>query len=125
MKFLTKYGGWLASIAVGLVICLLVAAAEQGSDALTVASDACFVAGVLLAGLGGLIWIANFGGFNALGYGTYLLLRKLSPSKSKFQNRKTYLEYSLEKQETHKAPKPILVTGIVYLLLSAVFAALC
>jgi hypothetical protein len=125
MKFLTKYGGWLASIAVGVVICLLVAAAEQGSAPLAIASDSCFVAGVLLAGLGALAWIATFGGFNALGYGTYLLFRKLSPSKSKFENRKTYLEYSLEKQEHHKAPKAILVPGLAYLLLAAIFAAFC
>ena len=88
-------------------------------------SDGFFVAGVMLVGLGVLVWVANFGGFTALGDGWYLLVRKLSASRAKFEERLSYLEYVQQRREKSKNPACILGTGLICIAVAGVFLYLC
>ena len=122
------YAGWLVCAAAALAICAAVVRYERGYAEWGLArmiSDGFFVAGVMLSGLGALVWVANFGGFTALGYGWYLLVRKLSASRAKFEERLSYLEYVRQRREKRKNPACILGTGLVCIAAAGVFLYLC
>ena len=116
--------GWLICAAVALAICTAVVLYERSYAqwSLTrILSDGFFVAGVLLLGFGALVWVANFGGFTALGYGWYLLVRKLSASRARFEERLSYLEYVRQNREKTKNPTCIFGTGLICVAIAGVF----
>ena len=123
-----KFVGWIVCAAAALAICAAVVLHERSCAQWGLArmlSDGFFVAGVLLAGLGALVWVANFGGFTALGYGWYLLVRKLSASRAKFEERLSYLEYVQRRGEDKKSPACVLGTGLICIALAGVFLYFC
>lgn len=122
------YAGWLICAAAALAICAAVVLYERSYADWSLARMICdgfFVAGVVLAGLGALAWVANFGGFTALGYGWYLLVRKLSASRARFEERLSYLEYVRQRREKRKDPTCILGTGLICLAVAGAFLYLC
>ena len=123
-----RYIGWLVCAAAALGVCTAVVLYERSYADWGLAhmiSDGFFVAGVMLAGLGALAWVANFGGFTALGYGWYLLVRKLSASRARFEERLSYLEYVEQRKEKSKNPTCILGTGLICIAAAGVFLYLC
>lgn len=119
-----NYVGWLICTAAALAICAAVVLYERSYAqwGLTrMISDGFFVAGVMLAGLGALVWVANFGGFTALGYGWYLLVRKLSASKARFEERLSYPEYVQQHREKSKNPACIWGTGLICMAAAGIF----
>lgn len=119
-----NYVGWLVCAAAALAVCAAVVLYERSYadwSLVRMISDGFFVAGVILVGLGVLIWVANFGGFNALGYGWYLLVRKLSASRARFEERLSYLEYVQQHREKSKNPTCILGTGLICIAAAGVF----
>lgn len=120
--------GWLICAGAALAICAAVVLYEKSWAEWSVTrmiSDGFFVAGVMLAGLGALVWVANFGGFTALGYGWYLLARKLSVSRARFEERLSYLEYVRQRRGERKNPACIWGTGLICLAAAGVFVSLC
>ncbi len=122
-----KYGGWLAALIVALVICVAVILYERSTmtwrfpEISRMFSDGCFVSGMFMVGFGALVWVSNFGGFSALGYGWYLLTHILSPSRTRFEERMSYLEYRQAKNKKEKSPKCILIIGVIFLALSVLW----
>lgn len=115
---------WLVCFVLALAVCIGVILYEKGFaqwGIARMACDGCFVSGILFVGLGVLVWVANFNGFTSLGYAWYLLVRKLSPSRARFEERLSYVEYVQSHQKKNKNPVCILVTGLVYIVLSFVF----
>lgn len=115
---------WLVCPILALALCAAVVLYEKGNAQWAfarMACDGCFVAGVLFTGVGVLAWVASVSGFAAIGYAWYLLTRKLSPSRSKFEQRLSYLEYIEEHRKKDKSPNCILATGAAFLALSFVF----
>ena len=111
-----RYAGWLVSAVTALAICTAMVLYEKSYAEWSLArmiSDGFFVAGIMLVGVGALVWVANFGGFTALGYGWYLLLRKLSASQAMFEERLSYVENVEQRREKNKNPTCILGTGLV------------
>lgn len=87
--------------------------------------DGTFVAGVLLTGIGILLFCANKGAFNIFGYGVKYGLSLILPiGKNPWAadgERETYYDYCMRKAE--KEPKsflPLLISGGVYLVISVV-----
>ena len=123
-----KWAGWLICAAAAAGICAAVVGYERSYadwSLVRMVCDGCFVAGVLLLGLGALVWVANFGGFTALGYGWYLLVRKLSFSRTKFEGRMSYLEYVQQHGQKTKSPVCMLVTGSACIAAASVLLYLC
>ena len=123
-----EYVGWLLCAAAALVICTAVVLYEKSYAQWGLSrmlSDGFFVAGIMLVGFGVLVWVANFGGFTALGYGWYLLVRKLSASRKRFEERLSYLEYVRQRREKSKTPACILGTGLICIAAAGVFLYLC
>ena len=89
-------------------------------NTLTILCDAFFVPGIFLVMLGCLLWIANTGFFDSLGYAVRTAAHLLIPFRK--VERKTFYDYKEEKAEKRgKTPAFIGIVGGFYLLLSAVF----
>lgn len=115
---------WLIYPILALALCAAIVLYEKENAQWAfarMACDGCFVTGILFTGVGVLAWVVNVSGFAALGYAWYLLVRKLSPSRAKFEERLSYLEYIETRRKKSKSPKCILVTGVVFLALSFAF----
>ncbi len=85
--------------------------------------DAFFVAGILLALFGVLLWIASTGFFDSIAYigrtAAHLLLPFLHGE------RKSFYEYKLEKQEKRKETLSFVIyVGLGFLAVALVFLAL-
>ena len=91
--------------------------------------DGFFVVGILLLCFGGMVWISQAGGFHALSYLFYTVGYMFSASKSRFNKRKNFYEYKVEKM-TKEADKDrslqqhILITGAVSFAIAIVFLVL-
>ena len=128
MKPKRKYGGWLACAAAAVGICAMVVLYERSYadwGLVRMFCDGCFVAGVMLLGLGALVWVANFDGFTALGYSWYLLTRRFSFSNAKFEERMSYLEYVQKHRQKTKSPVCMTVMGLVCIAAASVLLFLC
>ncbi len=87
-------------------------------------SDGFFVAGIMVGGVGALLWIATTGFFDMLSYGFSSLLVLFTPLRKPEEHRGFY-EYKARRDERRgKVPYFVLQTGIGYCLLSAICYAL-
>lgn len=91
------------------------------SGALIAWSNACFAVAVLWCGIGLLVWISAFGGFQALGYLSRVFRKKWSKAaREKYKNQDSYYDY-MEEQRKHakKAPSTaLMLPGGIYLAVS-------
>ncbi len=111
----------------GILLCLASARAnglfqqEQTAEVFGKLSDSCFLAGVILAGIGGLSYMASEGFYDILSYGVktvWTLFRTGKPPVG-------FAEYK-EKKAAERRPwrKEAFFTGLVFLLLSVIFLIL-
>ena len=91
--------------------------------------DGFFVIGIMLICLGAMVWISRAGGFHALSYLFYTVGYMFTANKNRFNRRKNYYEYKVEK-EAKEADKDkslqrrILMAGAVSFAISLVFLVL-
>lgn len=129
-KLSSKPARYGFSALAGVIIVVLVAA-RQGfaldqPPALNARylSDGCFVAGLLLAGIGALMLIATTGFFDILSYGFQSLLVWVMPFR-KPRDRVTFYDYKVAKELRRGKPSFFLLfTGLAYIVLSLVCLAL-
>ena len=123
---------WGIPFAVGALITFLVfryrsgfAYADlKGDRTLACLSDGAFVAGVILLGVGILVWVSTTGFFDMLSYGIRGLGRALLPFL-RLRKHKNYYEYKLEKEaKRHPITAALPVNGIFWLLLGGLFLTL-
>lgn len=129
-KMLKKWGGVLSSAAVALLIALPVsrlrgfAWGQAAAFNCRYLSDGFFVAGLLMTGLGALIWISTTGFFDIMSYGVRSLTVLFSSLKHP-RDHKTYYDYKLERDAKRGKPRfSILLVGLASVALSALFLAL-
>lgn len=88
-------------------------------------SDFFFVTGTLCTGLGVLSMVSAAGGFDGLSYLFYSLRVRFSTSKTRWESRKSFYDYRIERQQKKKrSPKPFLTIGLIEIALAVVFAVL-
>ena len=116
---------YLSTLFIGAVIGVAVARARglAGGQAAYLnaryLSDGFFVAGLILTGIGGLVWISTTGFFDIFGY-AFRSLVVLFTALRKPQEHKQYYDYKNERA-AHRG-KPLfflLAVGVLFLLLSA------
>ena len=124
---LLRYG---ITLGIGLCVSTLTAWRQGFAWALPFAqnarhlSDGCFVAAVLLVGVGALTWISCTGFFDIFSYAVKSLL-VLFTSLRKPKDQISFYDYKLLKEEKRgAAPRFILYVGLVFLGLSVLFMAL-
>ncbi|MCD8126630.1 MAG: DUF3899 domain-containing protein [Clostridiales bacterium] len=88
-------------------------------------SNACFLAAVLWGGLGILVWIAAFGGFDAARFLGRTFWRKWSRA-AREEKKQSYYDYRVERQKKRKkgVSSFLLLPGAVYLAAAAVLTVL-
>lgn len=127
---------WCSAVAAAAAIVAAVTVFEAGlygADTVSlmhILSDGFYLAAIIYIGFGLLTWIAEAGNFYGLQYLGYSILRIFSVRKERFEERKNYYEYCLEKKakqkENGKSPmrKILLIIGVLFLLMSLIFTGL-
>lgn len=123
-KNIIKY---LATALICLFISLLIASSrdlfstDDKKVLYHILADSTFIPGVLMFGIGVLVFSSNEGTFDMIAYGVknaFLII--FSPRTSK----ETFYEYRQRKSEVKKPYKPLLLVGIVFIIISIVFTLL-
>lgn len=119
----------IVSTVIGLLIVAFVVtmSADRGYSLTHRLSDGCFTAGVMLCGIGGIIFCSNKGAFNLLGFSTSHII-KLITGFGKDPGEEThdaYYNYCVKQAE--KPAKPfghLLIVGAGFLLAAILFLVL-
>ena len=126
-RWVKRAAAWLLPGAAGLLLAWWgygMSGRAQGESPLRQASDGLFVAGVVLTGIGLLTWISTTGFFDIFGYSVKILWAHISTILRPYDHVR-YYDYKAQRAETRgKTRYPVLVTGAVFLLLSAGFLVL-
>lgn len=118
--------GVLIYLAIGLVIAIAVVAMEWSSDVSLafLLCDGCFVAGVLVMGMGGLKFFRNQGVFDAMAYSIayvfYTAFPGAKPRRADGVEKEKLYEYKERKRAERKPAAELLIAGAVYLGLAAI-----
>ena len=117
---------WITTI-IGAAIALCVSLfkgiykVEDAVNRIWILSDAFFTSGVLIAGVGLLILVANEGNFDMLSYGVKSVTACFK-KKGERKLEKTLFEYKMAKQDRRVPTKHLLVVGSMYLFFSAILS---
>lgn len=120
-----KLKSFLISLAVGAALCALVIFInrDQGYGMPRRLCDGCFVAAVLLFGVGVLRFVANQGAFDVLGYGVQSVFHLHVPGASigNARDQETMQDYRDRKAKKRKSPAGLLYASLVWLAVSVLF----
>ena len=91
--------------------------------------DGFFVVGIMMLCFGAMVWISQAGGFHALSYLFYTVGYMFTVNKNRFNRRKNFYEYKVEKEAKESGKdkslqRRILITGAVSFVISLVFLVL-
>lgn len=119
---------WIIVSAIGVALTLLVLLAREVfwtemevAAVLSHITDAFFITGVLICGMGLLIFSSNMGTFDMLSFGIKQGIRIFNPASKLEKNRQTYADYK-EERANKKAPWVFMVIiGGGFLLISVLF----
>ena len=121
---MSKLKKYLITIVVGLLIVGYVAYTqgilthEEPKMIFHTLSNSFFIPGVLIAGMGGLIFVANEGAFDGL---TFAMKSFFSIFKRDKKNRFTsYYDYKVSKGDRNRGFGFMLITGLVFLAISGI-----
>lgn len=107
-----------------LVICLQkVWAQTTVQNVMTVLCNGFFISGVIVTGAGIIVFASNGGAFYMLGYAMRLLVDLFKRHKED-KKYKDYYDYQQQKQQKKHSFAFMLIVGIGFLLISAVFLIL-
>ena len=123
--FKRTYGYFVAAL-VGIAIFVLVICinkiwnVNETYAIMQCLSDAFFVPGVLVGGVGLLVFASNGGVFDMLIYATirFFDLFKKDPRNKKY---KDFYEYREAKKDRHRSNKAMLIVGGVFIVLAVIF----
>ena len=122
LKYLITFGvgavmAFLSAWALGLF------SAEGATDVMKALSDGCAIAGVLLFGVGLLVFASNAGMFSMISYGAISFVNAFRRDVSK-RKYKTYYDYTEAKKEKKKKFSHLLLTGLAFIALAVFFLIL-
>ena len=91
--------------------------------------DGFFVVGIMLLCFGAMVWISQAGAFHALSYLFYTVGYMFTANKNRFNKRKNFYEYKVEKEAKESGKdkslqRRIWITGAVSFVISLVFLVL-
>jgi len=129
--FWKRFGPVMGSLILAVLIILAVVAyqwqllAHDLPGVLRILCDGFFVAGIILGGIGLLIWIAGLGGFDGLAFVFVSIGSLLTPRKKRFEERKNYLEFKQEQiSKERMSTKGILLVALSCIVISLVLVFL-
>lgn len=124
-EFLKKALPYIISAVIGIVIFIVIICAkgiwkyDEEREVLRILSDAFFVPGVCLAGMGLLIFASNGGAFDML---SYAVIRFFDLFKRDVRNKKykDFYEYREAKKDKKRGMAFMLIVGLVFIALAAI-----
>lgn len=125
MKKALKY---IIAAAIGIAVALIIMFTRNitGQDTVkqvfTILSDAFFVPGICLVGVGFIVWASNGGVFDMLAFGFLSLFDVLRKDISK-RKYKDYYEYRQAKKGEKRGFGFMLLVGLAFIAVAAVFTA--
>lgn len=115
---------WVITLGIGLLIALVFIAANHGFagtlstlDMAKVLSDGFFVSGVLVGGVGMMIFVAGKGSFDILAYGVKAAIRIIF----KRDEGESYYDYKQRKAEKVTPCAHMILVGALMIILSLIF----
>ncbi|HPJ02382.1 MAG TPA: DUF3899 domain-containing protein [Candidatus Limiplasma sp.] len=86
-------------------------------------SDSLFIAGCLLAGMGGLIFVSENGVFNMIKFGVIKVVSMIRSEKHRAETPKTYYDYLQGEAEKPSAKYGyLLMNGLIFITAAVLFA---
>lgn len=122
LKYLITFGigavmSFLSAWALGLF------SAESATEVMKALSDGCAISGVLLIGVGLLVFASNAGMFSIVSYGAIMFVNAFRRDVSK-RKYKTYYDYTEAKKDKKKKFSHLLLTGLAFVVLAVFFLIL-
>lgn len=130
MSFFEEKKSYIITSVIGLVIviavCLLdrIYAAEDMKQVYRILSDAFFIPGVLLIGIGMMVVAANEGLFNGIAYGLKTVGRSLSTRKGEKIKEEEFHEYNERMKKKKHSVAHLIIVGVVLFVISLLFLVL-
>lgn len=101
------------------IMCLRgVFSAADASDVLRIMSDGCFATGLIVLGLAGLMWLANDGTFDALGFVTKTFFSLKWSVFGDFKEH--YIDYK-ERKKVNISIIEFVISGVSGIILAVIF----
>ena len=126
MKFFKKALPYLITATVGIIIFIIIICvkkiwnADETYAVMHILSDASFVPGVMLAGMGLIIFASNGGAFDMLAYAT---IRFFDLFRRDVRNKKykDFYEYREAKKDKKRGMAFMLIVGAAFIVLAGIF----
>ena len=115
----------IASV-IGIIVFVIIICVKQIWNAentrvvMQILSDACFVPGVLLAGIGLIIFASNGGAFDMLGYAVIKIV-DLFRKDCRNKKYKDFYEYRQSKKGKKRSMVFMLIVGLAFIALAVIF----
>ncbi len=124
-SFLKKAVPYFVSAVVGMVVFTIIVCTKKiwnyndGKQVLRILSDAFFVPGVILAGVGLLIFASNGGAFDML---SYAFIRFFDLFRRDVRNKKykDFYEYREAKKDKKRGMAFMLIVGVIFIALAGI-----
>lgn len=124
-SFLKKAVPYVVSAVVGMVVFTIIVCTKKiwnyddGKQVLRILSDAFFVPGVILAGVGLLIFASNGGAFDML---SYAFIRFFDLFRRDVRNKKykDFYEYREAKKDKKRGTAFMLIVGVIFIALAGI-----
>ena len=124
-SFLKKAVPYVVSAVVGMVVFTIIVCTKKiwnyddGKQVLRILSDAFFVPGVILAGVGLLIFASNGGAFDML---SYAFIRFFDLFRRDVRNKKykDFYEYREAKKDKMRGMAFMLIVGVIFIALAGI-----
>lgn len=119
---------YFITVGCGLIIALLVAMSSdlfsqtQAFIIFRILSDSCLVAGVLITGMGLLLFVSNEGAFDGITYGFKVLFQMFKPKVKPV--KESYYDYRVARGRNKLAFGFLVICGSAFLVLSIIFTIL-
>lgn len=107
-------------IAVIIICCKQIWAQAGTQSVMQILSDAFFVPGVCLAGVGLLIFASNGGAFDMLAYATLMFFNLFRKDVNK-RKYKDFYEYRQAKKDKKRNMAFMLIVGVVFIAIAVIF----
>ena len=125
-KFFKKALPYIITAVVGIIMFIVIICIKkiwnegETYEVMRMLSDACFVPGVLIAGMGLIVFASNGGVFDMLAYGMirFFDLFKRDPRNKKY---KDFYEYREAKKDRKRGMAFMLIVGAVFILFAVIF----
>lgn len=124
--FFRKALPYIVSAIVGVAIFITIICVKgiwnesETHNVMSILSDACFVPGVILAGVGLLIFASNGGAFDMLAY-AFIKIFDLFRRDYSARKYKDFYEYREAKKDKKRGMAFMLIVGLVFIALAAIF----